>query len=40
MGLNEELLKVSELGKSDKVLALLENGADVNSHEGGEKIPG
>ena len=40
MGLNEELLKASKSGRSDKVLALLEKGADVDAQEGGEKIPG
>lgn len=40
MGLNEELIKASKSGKSDKVLAALEKGADVDFHEGGEKIPG
>lgn len=40
MGLNEELLKASKSRESEKVLALLDKGADVDFQEGGEKIPG
>ena len=40
MGLEEELLKASKAGRSERVLSLIEQGADIDVNEGGEKIPG